>query len=77
VQHASKIWYWLGNDVHPDHGTIRNTVLLERILAFFSPADYGFANLVQMLVESGDMTKEQAEKFLEEHQDFDPNELEA
>lgn len=74
VEHASVIWKWLGNETHPETGYMRNTVLLERLLAFFSPSEYGFSNLVQMLVESGDMTKAQATQFLEEHTDWVPEE---
>jgi len=72
LRYGSVVWKWLGNDVNQTSGYMPNTVLLERLLEPFNPADHGFDGIVGILIASGDMTEAQAKQFLEEHADFDP-----
>lgn len=67
-QVASQIWQYIGGPLDK-RGLIGNTVLLERMADFFVPRKHGAANLVQLFVNSGDMSESQAEQFLAEYEE--------
>lgn len=61
---ASEAWAFLGHEVN-DEGLMGNTVLLERLLAYFTPRDHGGTAIAKMLVDAGEMDEAQREAFLE------------
>lgn len=75
--YASRIWQWLGNPVDEKTGLMSNSQLLERLLGPVVPYDNGFTGLIRLMVENQEMSEEAASEFLEEHQDFQPEEEES
>lgn len=58
-----------------DKGEVGNTFLLERLLSVFVPREFGASNIVQILVDTETIDKEQAKTFMREYANAEGQEL--
>lgn len=63
-RHMGAIDQFLGYAVEDGTGFTTNTRTLERVISWFVPREYGYASLINLFVENGEMTKGQAEAFM-------------
>lgn len=61
--HMGLIDQFMGFAVEETSGLTTNTRALERVISWFVPREYGFASILNLMVENGEMTQAQAEAF--------------